>query len=183
MPSEKKIIPYDYRLLKKEKRQDSHLTRVLLLYAQRNTCFFSFFLHSLSDRCQIATGTYKTNASSLLGIFSIRQPIYPSICQPINNELQRRHIDIGRNKAVIRSALAKQFFQLIQIFEVAAIFRKKQCLVEVGPDDCFTPFCSDPPKLAPPWRILIFKNPVTEAKNQLFFYLLQKTLLVNCFQK
>ena len=30
---------------------------------------------------------------------------------------------------------------------------------------------------------VIFENPVTEAKIQLFFYLLQKTLLVNRFQK
>ena len=31
--------------------------------------------------------------------------------------------------------------------------------------------------------LLIFKNPATEAKIQLFFHLLQKTLLVNRFQK
>ena len=30
---------------------------------------------------------------------------------------------------------------------------------------------------------VIFKNPATEAKIQLFFNFLQKTLLVNCFQK
>ena len=30
---------------------------------------------------------------------------------------------------------------------------------------------------------LVFKNPATEAKIQLFFNFLQKTLLVNCFQK
>ena len=30
---------------------------------------------------------------------------------------------------------------------------------------------------------VIFKNPTAEVKFQLFFYLLQKTLLVNCFQK
>ena len=39
--------------------------------------------------CQIVTGTYKKNVSSLLGIFTIIQSIHPSICQPINNKLQR----------------------------------------------------------------------------------------------
>ena len=92
MPSKKKIISYDYQLLKKRiKRLDSHLIRVLLLYAQRNTCLFSFFLHSLSDRCQNVTGTYKTNALSLLGIFSIIQSPFT----PLSANLSLTNFNVG----------------------------------------------------------------------------------------
>ena len=61
------------------------------MYAQRNTCLFSFFLHSLSDRCQNVTGTYKTNALSLLGIFSIIQSPFT----PLSANLSLTNFNVG----------------------------------------------------------------------------------------
>lgn len=41
VPSEIKIISYDYRLLKRiKKRQQRHLNRILFLFAQKSTCLF-----------------------------------------------------------------------------------------------------------------------------------------------
>ena len=86
-----------------------------------------FFLHQPSNRCQIVIGTYKTNVSSFLGIFSIIQSIYPSIRQPINNKLQRRHIDIEKWSSV--RPWPNTFSNSSKIAEVAAIFRKKTMFV------------------------------------------------------